>query len=198
MKSDQTPWGRAHPHRGKNRRLVAVNFVRQFSIGSSLTSDELDGFFETQGLLKIPEERTPGSPEWTKHVDVRFREKDKLNKASTHPQMAINGATPFYLRFDRGSQLYCVLDPVKAVVEYGVEKKQDSNTRTRTHEVELIAQSREQYDELEWVLIDSTLSRLESLNRINKTIAEEQERNTRELNAHIERIKRMRLANGDK
>jgi hypothetical protein len=197
MRTSKTPWGRANPRRGRNRRLVAVNFVRQFPVGSSLTSDKLDELFEGQGLLTIPEERTPGSPEWTRHVEVRKQEKAKLNNAATHPEMSINGATPFYLRFDRSSQLYYVLDPVEAIVEYGVQKKQDRNTRTRAHEVELIAQSREQYDEYEEVLINYSLSQIESLKRINKTVAEEQERNARELKDQIERIKRRRLTKGD-
>src|SRR6187399_2232936 len=86
-------WGRANDRRGTafasngtSYADYAVEFVGEFPIGSILTQHQFDEWLQWRGLLTIPSlGASKSSDAWMGHLQRRYQNRVKINKAATHP-----------------------------------------------------------------------------------------------------------------
>jgi hypothetical protein len=96
-------WGKANPLRGADYHALAIKFIRDFPIGTTLDNDKFDSWAEAQrdetgeSMLKVPHGYPTHSDEWLAHVTRRNQLRANLYKASTHPRMHENGGQCYVL-----------------------------------------------------------------------------------------------------
>ena len=92
VKSDQLGKG-SNPIKGAKFRDHAVEFSKQWAIGSKLTWEEFSNWAQEQGLLdSVPEEGSDKqSDEWLAYLQRRHQVRMNINKAAEHSDMIGRG-----------------------------------------------------------------------------------------------------------
>lgn len=89
----ELPWGKAHPLRGANYEETACRFLRDYPIGSRLSSDAFGNWAQRRGLIDAPQNVSIHSRTWKAYVRDRSYLRHKINRAAAHPRMD----TPFVI-----------------------------------------------------------------------------------------------------
>jgi hypothetical protein len=132
--------GMARDESGKAYTQHAVDFIREFPIGSFLLRETLDEWFDTAGLLEVPPEDTPkDSNEWYGHVQRRHRVCGKFNAASIHPRLFEYGVEPYVLAAVREG--YEVSTPASEIINGKIAKKFKTITETKRQQLLTLMQA---------------------------------------------------------
>jgi hypothetical protein len=78
------------PHQDK-----AIQFAKDFRVGSELTAEDFDAWAHNLGFLNVPMMAPKGSDAWKAHLQRRHELRHKINNAATHPRMLAVGLAPF-------------------------------------------------------------------------------------------------------
>jgi hypothetical protein len=139
--TEQLPWGYAPDRRGNARDADgkpytehAVEFLKEFPIGSTVLREPLDEWLIDAGLLDhLPEDTEKGSKEWYGHAHHRGIVLRKFNDASVHPRMHEHGVEPFVLAAVRDG--YEVTTPASEVINGKIARKFQSITKTKREQL---------------------------------------------------------------
>jgi len=91
--ASRNPVKAANKRRGAEYRDDAIEFAKQYPIGSTLTWDEFTQFSIDQGIIDVaslPTEEEAADKQsnaWLAHLQRRHQVRTSLNKASAHPAM---------------------------------------------------------------------------------------------------------------
>ena len=96
-KATEALWPSANPLRGAGYHELAVKFVRNFPIGTTVTIEKFDRWAHDHGYYSVPFEAPKQSDVWLAHLTRRNQLRQNLYKASTHPRMYENGGKCFVL-----------------------------------------------------------------------------------------------------
>lgn len=144
---DEELWGRANDRRGiaytgngVSYVEYATDFVRQFPIGTTLSTQQFDEWLQGRGLLRIPLPNvSKNSDAWLGHLQRRHQHREKINKAATHPRMWGRGSTPFIVAAYAGG--YEVQAPHAAAARSHAVDRIASLTVTKRRELAYLMQS---------------------------------------------------------
>jgi hypothetical protein len=126
--------GNARDGNGKSYTQHAIEFIRDYPIGSFLVREALDEWLCTAGLLDIPSEDTPkDANEWMGHLLRRRKVCVKLNEASIHPRMFEYGVEPYVIAAVHGG--YEVSTPASEVINGKIAKKFRTITETKRRQL---------------------------------------------------------------
>lgn len=103
LDESEPKWGTANKRRGTQAWTeLAIQFLKDWPIGSRVTIDQFDEWAEQHDLLVVP--RLGGAPvekssdAWLAHLQRRHRVRYSMNKAAAHPRMHMERNTqPFSL-----------------------------------------------------------------------------------------------------
>lgn len=97
--SEQQPsWGEAGKTRGRANMQLAIDFVRDFPIGTRLDAADFDAWAERHGLLTVPPNyAAKDSDAWKAHLMRRHEQRYRINRGGSHPRLREEGSTPFSL-----------------------------------------------------------------------------------------------------
>jgi len=84
-------WGKANDIRGLQYVDIAVEFIRDFPVGTIFKADEFDVWAQKRGLLNTPTNAPKKSDAWLAHLQRRHQLKTNINKAAAHPRMQNQG-----------------------------------------------------------------------------------------------------------
>jgi hypothetical protein len=87
MNDFKTPWGNPKPIRGEAYREMAVQFIKDFPIGTTLTSEQFDKWAHQHGYLNVPFDADKKADVWLAHLTRRNQLRQNLYKASTNPNV---------------------------------------------------------------------------------------------------------------
>jgi hypothetical protein len=133
-------WGKANDRRGVAYAGLAKTFVLEFPIGTKLANERWDEWLQTQGLLRIPPANvSKDSDAWLGHLQRRHIQRNRLNKAATHPRMTDEGSTPFVVLSLRGG--FEVQAPHVAASRAELPRKITSLTETKRKQLGYLMQS---------------------------------------------------------
>lgn len=141
-----TPWGEAHPMRGKNHEDIAVAFVTAFPVGSVLSPDEFDSWTQHAGILNVPTGAPKTSDAWKAHLQRRHELRYNINKAGPHPRMADRGVTPFVIDY-AGGKKWEVRTPHESISRSGLPRKLEMLVSSHRRRLRYLMQS-EDWDAL--------------------------------------------------
>jgi hypothetical protein len=137
---DEKPWGFANPRRGQRYHELALAFIKDHPIGTTLTVDEFDTWAQHRGELNVPVGAPKTSDAWKAHLQRRHELRNKLRTASTHSRMLESGSTPFSL--DQVSQgALEVRKPQDAIIQGNIPKKIASLITTKRKQLAFVMQS---------------------------------------------------------
>jgi hypothetical protein len=137
---DERPWGIANPKRGLRYHELALAFVKDHPIGTTLTVEEFDTWAQHRGELNVPTGAPKHSDAWKAHLQRRHELRNKLRTASCHPRMLESGSTPFSLDQITQGALE-VRKPQDAIVHANIPKKIASLITTKRKQLDYVMQS---------------------------------------------------------
>lgn len=144
---EEEAWGKVNDRRGTayagngvSYTDYAVDFSRSFPIGTILTHSQFDQWLQYRGLLVIPSADAPkNSDAWMGHLQRRYQNRDKLNKAAIHPRMRERGSVPFLIAAYAGG--YEIQAPHTAAVHSHLGDDITSLTETKKKQIAYLMQS---------------------------------------------------------
>lgn len=139
MKEAVSIWGAASDKRGSNYRAEAVQFAKDFPIGTTLTNDDFDKWAHHHGYINVPFDADKQSDVWLAHLTRRNRLRLNLFKASTHPAMLEHGM-PCYVITMSGSGMI-VETPEVALQQTAFATKLDNLVGTKRKQLGYLMQS---------------------------------------------------------
>lgn len=134
------PWGEASDLRGRGYTELAKAFVARFPVGTTMSAEELDKWFEEHRMLTIPPVYAPKSSDaWMGHLQRRHICRSRINKAATHPRMVDDGSSSFIIAAIGG--LFEVRAPHLAVTKGELPRKIITLTKTKRKQLVYLMQS---------------------------------------------------------
>jgi len=97
MSEDKNFISKANEKRGLGYHEQAIDFIRQFPIGTTLSPRQFDDWSCANGSMPAPATTEKGSEGWMAHLQRRHQFRYSLNKAGAHPRMTRDGLTPFVI-----------------------------------------------------------------------------------------------------
>jgi len=133
-------WGKANDRRGVKRTQLAVEFVKDYPIGTVLSAEALDIWLQDHGMLTVPPKDAPkNSDAWLGHLQRRHIIRNQINKAATHPRLLEKGSTPFSIDALAGG--FEVRAPHQAISKSEVPRKVQSLVGTKKRQLAYLMQS---------------------------------------------------------
>ena len=137
---DGQPWKPAHELRGLSHTEPAIQFVTDFPVGMTLTTEQFDQWAHDHGYLNVPFGAPRQSDVWKAHLMRRHELKAHLIRSGSHPRMAAKGYTPFMISvFGKG--VWEVRSPEAGIANDRTARKVQSLIRTRRKLLEYLLQS---------------------------------------------------------
>ena len=135
-------WGVAHTRRGRSFHEQAVQFVKDFPIGVSLTNEQFDKWAFDNGFIdRLPQEGVDKkSDEWLAHLTRRNQLRTNLFKASTHPNMIEAGSVCFVITM-MGNGAMIVEPPQTALEKTEFASKLEGLVYTKRRQLGYLMQS---------------------------------------------------------
>lgn len=135
-------WGIAHKHRGRSYHEQAVQFIKDFPIGVTLTNEQFDAWAFSHGFIeKLPAPDTDKkSDEWLAHLTRRNQLRTNLFKASTHPNMMEAGSVCFVITM-MGNGAMIVEAPQTAIEKTEFATKLETLVCTKRRQLGYLMQS---------------------------------------------------------
>lgn len=129
-------YGKANPRRGAGHEDKAIQFVRDFPVGTTLTAEEFDSWAQGHGFVRPPKSTDKQSDGWQAYLQRRHQLKDGITKASTHPRMD----TPFIIE-TLAMGVWEVRSPYRAISRTKMFDKIESVAVTRRKQLLYLMQS---------------------------------------------------------
>jgi hypothetical protein len=117
-----------------------MQFISDHPIGTILSTAKFDEWLAANGLLTLPPKDAPkDSDAWLGHLQRRHIQRNRLNKAATHPRMIDQGSTPFLVAASGGG--FEVQAPHIAVSRAELPAKLKSIAKTKYKQLGHLMQS---------------------------------------------------------
>src|SRR5262245_20815786 len=137
---EQDHYGEANPRRGANHVDTALAFIRDFPIGSTLSTEDFDRSGDKMRLFSVPVGYPKKSDTWLAHLQRRHQARYNINKAGAHPRMKDLGSNAFVIEFVT-ADVYEVRSPEVAISKNQIAKSMDSLFRTKKKNLAHLLQS---------------------------------------------------------
>src|SRR5262245_38037495 len=133
-------WGLPNDRRGVAHHELAMEFVKDYPVGSVLSAEKLDLWLQDHAILNItPTDSPKTSDAWLGHLQRRHIARSKLNKAGTHPRLIEQGSTPFSI--DAIGGVFEIRAPHIAVSKFSLPKKVQTLIGTKRQQLAYLMQS---------------------------------------------------------
>lgn len=139
------PWGVANERRGGSSTDLAIEFVKDFPLGSNLSVEQFDQWAHDHERLTLPSARAmkdKQSDGWKAHLMRRHEVKKSINSAGAHPRLTKRGSTPFWIA-STGYGYLTVRSPQDTVARGELGRKVASITDTHRRLLDYLMQSAE-------------------------------------------------------
>lgn len=193
MKEAVSVWGQAHEKRGSNYRQEAVQFAKDFPIGTTLTNDDFDKWAHHHGYLNVPFDADKQSDVWLAHLTRRNRLRINLFKASTHPSMLDYGVSCYVITMSGSGMI--VETPEVALQQAAFATKLDKLIGTKRKRLGHLMQSVDinQLPEHQRALAENLYDELSDWNNVLRLQTSQFDRRLSKLTHNI----RLGIASGD-
>jgi len=105
-------WSKSNPQRGRNYREQALQFVRDFPIGTTLTNEDFDKWAHSHGYLNVPFGIDDKQADvWLAHLTRRNQLRKNLFNASTHISMLESGGECYVITMPKGNSGAMIVEP---------------------------------------------------------------------------------------
>lgn len=133
-------WGKANEKRGHNYHPLALQFLKEFPIGTVLSPEQFDSWAQHKGQLNVPEKAQKKSDAWLAHLQRRHQLRYNINKAGTHPRMYESGSIAFTID-GAGPGTWEVRAPHTAIGQHELPARIVSLTKTKRRQLAYLMQS---------------------------------------------------------
>jgi hypothetical protein len=197
-------WKPANKVKGLKDHVHAVAFIKEFPIGTTLSGDQLDDWFERQGLLTVPHNVAKSSIAWRAHLHDRHTARSHINRGASHPRMMDENLPPFSIE-SIGQGVFEVRSTHAAAIYADIPRRVHSVTETKKKKLMYLMQS------VDWSRIpaddrlrcETIYDNIEGLSKIIGFNCEQIENNIARLELRLRRLRETdrlnlpSLTNGD-
>jgi hypothetical protein len=162
----------ANPKRGLKDHIIAVPFIREYPIGTTISAAQFDDWGERHGLFTVPRNVSKASIAWKAHLMDRHHLKMRLNRGGTHPRLMDEGLTPFSLD-SIGQGVFEIRSPQIAIIQDELPHKLQSLLNTKHRRLTYLLQSvdRTQIPAWDQVRMETIVDAIEGLrDRVNAEV----------------------------
>lgn len=126
----------ANPRRGANHVDMALAFLHDHPVGTSLQPDAFDRWVQHRGFMNVPLGAPKDSDAWMAYLQRRHHLRYNINKAASHPRMQ----TPFVIE-TVGPGLWEVRPPQVAISRTKMLAQMESLVGTKRKQLRYLMES---------------------------------------------------------